>query len=91
MEIQELQEKKQLLIWLTRADLEDKETMLEVDRIRNTYKASNWLVITYLSGTGDSFACTLNLLRYNRDRAIAEEMEPEPEKDRGRYLARTVN
>ena len=90
MEIQELSEAKQLLIWLTKADMENEEIMSEANRIRNTYKANNWLVITYKSGTENSFKCIVDLLRYNRDRLIAQESEGEQDDNRPRYSVRPV-
>lgn len=71
MEINVLDDRKIVEIWLTWREQEDIALREELKPLYREYKAKEYLVDVYLSGTQDLLGYTSDLLCYNRKR-IAE-------------------
>lgn len=71
LQIDVLDDKKIVAVWLTRAERDDESVMSRLRSLRSEYKAKKYTVAEYHSGSGDLHTSVLDLLTYNK-RRIAE-------------------
>ncbi len=71
LQIDVLDDKKIVAVWLTRAERDDESVMARLRSLRSEYKAKKYTVAEYHSGSGDLHTSVLDLLAYNK-RRIAE-------------------
>ncbi len=71
LQIDVLDDKKIVAVWLTRAERNDESVMARLRSLRSEYKAKKYTVAEYHSGSGDLHTSVLDLLAYNK-RRIAE-------------------
>lgn len=71
MEINVLDDKKIVEIWLTRAEQEDPALNASLKDIYAEYKQKKYTVAVFKSGDRDLYQSTLDLLSYNKKR-VAE-------------------
>lgn len=71
LQIDVLDDKKIVAVWLTRAERNDESVMARLRSLRSEYKAKKYTVAEYHSGSGDLHTSVLDLLTYNK-RRIAE-------------------
>ena len=71
LQIDVLDDKKIVAVWLTRAERDDESVMARLRSLRSEYKAKKYTVAEYHSGSDDLHTSVLDLLAYNK-RRIAE-------------------
>ena len=71
MEIDVHEDKKHVVIWLTKAEKNDPAVQERIKPICAEYKAKKYLVAVFESGEGDLYELTRDLLLFNR-RRLAE-------------------
>jgi len=76
MEIIVREDKRQVEIWLTRAERDDVQVKGLLKPLFAEYKSKKYLCVMYNSGDGDLFANTRDLLLRNRE-VIAKAMSSE--------------
>lgn len=78
MEIEVKDQQKRVYIWLTHAESQNSEVLNSLKPFYQEYKAKQYLVAVFSSGTEDLKSLTCDLLRYNRVRL--RELEKQKEK-----------
>ena len=74
----EIQEQSKIVeLWLTRAEKNDPTFRESLRPIYQQYKDQNYLVAVFLSGEGDLYQQTRDLLLYNRRRLAEREVQAE--------------
>ena len=74
----EIQEQSKIVeLWLTRAEKNDPTFRESLRPIYQQYKDQNYLVAVFLSGEGDLYQQTRDLLLYNRRRLAEREVRAE--------------
>ena len=68
MQIEVTDDKKDVVVWLTRAEKEDPAVQARLKEIYAEYKVKKYTVAVFTSGEQDLYQNTLSLLLYNRRR-----------------------
>ena len=79
MEIDVRDDMKLVMIWLTRAEVEDTVLRERLKTLYAEYKAKKYMVAQFHSGTEDLYEGTRDLLLYNRRRSAELEVQREKE------------
>lgn len=77
LQIDVLDDKKIVAVWLTRAERDDESVMARLRSLRSEYKAKKYTVAEYHSGSGDLHTSVLDLLVYNKRRAAELQVQRE--------------
>lgn len=80
MEIDVRDDMKLVMIWLTRAEVEDTVLRERLKTLYAEYKAKKYMVAQFHSGTEDLYEGTRDLLLYNRRRSAELEVQREKQK-----------
>ena len=80
MEIDVRDDIKLVMIWLTRAEVEDTVLRERLKTLYAEYKAKKYMVAQFHSGTEDLYEGTRDLLLYNRRRSAELEVQREKQK-----------
>ena len=80
MEIDVRDVMKLVMIWLTRAEVEDTVLRERLKTLYAEYKAKKYMVAQFHSGTEDLYEGTRDLLLYNRRRSAELEVQREKQK-----------
>ena len=80
MEIDVRDDMKLVMIWLTRAEVEDTVLRERLKTLYAEYKAKKYTVAQFHSGTEDLYEGTRDLLLYNRRRSAELEVQREKQK-----------
>lgn len=80
MEIDARDDMKLVMIWLTRAEVEDTVLRERLKTLYAEYKAKKYMVAQFHSGTEDLYEGTRDLLLYNRRRSAELEVQREKQK-----------
>lgn len=80
MEIDVRDDMKLVMIWLTRAEVEDTVLRERLETLYAEYKAKKYMVAQFHSGTEDLYEGTRDLLLYNRRRSAELEVQREKQK-----------
>ena len=79
MEIDVRDDMTLVMIWLTRAEVEDTVLRERLKTLYAEYKAKKYMVAQFHSGTEDLYEGTRDLLLYNRRRSAELEVQREKE------------
>ena len=66
MEVNVLEQKRRVEIWLTNADSENDEILEAVEQIKKEYRTRRFFTVVFYSGAGDLLANTELLLSHNK-------------------------
>ena len=77
LQIDVLDDKKIVAVWLTRAERNDESVMARLRSLRSEYKAKKYTVAEYHSGSGDLHTSVLDLLAYNKRHAAELQVQRE--------------
>lgn len=88
MEIDVNDQKKQVLIWLSKAESRDEALKKSLKPLYQKYKAMKYLVAVYHSGTEDLEELTRDLVLYNRVRLRELEKQKERAEEKPSVLAK---
>ena len=80
LEIDVRDDMKLVMIWLTRAEVEDTVLRERLKTLYAEYKAKKYMVAQFHSGTEDLYEGTRDLLLYNRRRSAELEVQREKQK-----------
>lgn len=80
MEINVIDDKKIVTVWLTRADQENSVLLERLNSFYKDCKSKKYMVVQFNSGTKDLYECTHNLLLYNRRRFAELEVQRKKQK-----------
>ena len=87
MEMNVVEDKKLVEIWLTNAEKDDPVLQEQLKEVYARYKNTKYLVVVFKSGDGDLYECTRDLLLFNRRRS-AEKAVQQAKKKRTADLER---
>lgn len=77
LQIDVLDDKKIVAVWLTRAERDDESVMARLRSLRSEYKAKKYTVAEYHYGSEDLHTSVLDLLAYNKRRAAELQVQRE--------------
>ena len=77
MQIDVLDDKKIVAVWLTRAEDANEAVRARIDGLCREYRPRKYQVAVYKSGSGDLHTSVLDLLAYNKRRIAELEIERE--------------
>lgn len=75
MEMNVMDDKKLVTIWLTNADQQDERVEAALQDIYREYEEKKYFVTVFKSGRENLYDYTLDLLRYNRKRSAEREVQ----------------
>lgn len=87
MEMNVVEDKKLVEIWLTNAEKDDPVLQEQLKGVYAKYKNTKYLVVVFKSGDDDLYECTRDLLLFNRRRS-AEKAVQQAKKKRTADLER---
>ena len=77
MELVKNQEKKDIEIWLTNSEKEDKELQARLKSLYHKYKQMGYFVTVFLSGEAELYESAFELLSHNRKCLAQKDYESE--------------
>ena len=77
MEVKIYEDKKIVAVWLTNAERKDEYLRQQLGQIYEKYKGRKYKVVEFHSGAEDLYACTRDLVVYNRKRMAQLEVQRE--------------
>lgn len=75
MEMNVMDDKKLVTVWLTNADQKNLRVEAALQDIYREYEEKKYFVTVFKSGRENLYDCTLDLLRYNRKRSAEREVQ----------------
>lgn len=75
MEINVCDSKKQVEVWMTRAEQQDDRIQAQMKELYKVYQEKKYLVAVFLSGDRQMYQNTLDLLAFNKKRVAELEVQ----------------